>query len=454
MLAAAANPDGRSDIVSLEMTTSATPAPTPKVTLTAGETTTSTLRFILTPTDAEMAVYSCYPKGAPEPTVEELLRTGTQADASLPKQYEIKELQPRTDYIIVAATSKGETVSQRARIEMTTQGNNPSLQLELIEATSNSVRFAVTPQRSDRMCYICYKAGDHTPDAEQVMHEGRQGDPTQYATYLVEGLEPATEYVIAGAVANGAELSAVETLEATTAAPEPPAFGDFYYSDGSWSSGAGDPLPGKSCIGVVFYAGRCQYDAEDDCAYLLKDGTTPLEEVHGYVLALNNAADKVAWGSWDVDGNAGAGTSYRKNDFRGYSNTQSIRAKAIAKAGGLSDDPVNNYPATYYATEVYEQQVPSPASSTGWFLPSAYQLFYLFTKTEALNAAFDKLGDGVSYVYRADAQYWSSSECQKQNGCRYWAYYVSLDSNQVRPGFITDFRKSADWYDVRSILVF
>lgn len=103
--------------------------------------------------------------------------------------------------------------------------------------------------------------------------------------------------------------------------------GDYYYSDGTWSSGKEAPLADKTCIGIVFCKGLCP-EAEDDCEYKLKDGATPLDEVHGYVVAINNAAESAAWGSWDADGDEGVGTSYDQTDFRGYSNTQAIKAKA------------------------------------------------------------------------------------------------------------------------------
>lgn len=455
VLAAAANDGGRSEVARVEMTTSQTPVPRPAVTLAAGEATVSSLRFTLTPADADKAAFACYPKGAPEPEAGELLRSGTPADATAAKPYTVEDLDPNTTYIIAAAASSGEAISEVARIEMTTLGNNPSLELSLVEATSSAIRFAITPRRADRAAYMYYKAGEAAPDAERILAEGTAADADQYAAYLLEGLNSSTGYVIAAAAANGAELSEVATLEATTAAPEPPALGDFYYDDGTWSSAANDPLPDKTCIGIVVYAGRCTYEAVDDCVYKLKDGTTPLEEVHGYVLALRNASDKtVAWGSWGKDGYSGAGASYDRTDFRGYSNTQSIRNKAIEKAGGLSDDADDNYPATYYATDVYEQQVPAPASSTGWFLPSAYQLLYLFSHVETLQESFDKLGEQADFFYVRDAEYWSSTECQKENGCLYWAYYVSLDPNQITPGFSSNFRKSSDWFQVRSMLVF
>ena len=36
----------------------------------------------------------------------------------------------------------------------------------------------------------------------------------------------------------------------------------------------------------------------------------------------------------------------------------------------------------------------------------------------------------------------------------YWAYYVSLNPSQITPGFSSNFRKSSDWFQVRSMLVF
>ena len=75
--------------------------------------------------------------------------------------------------------------------------------------------------------------------------------------------------------------------------------GDYYYSDGTWSSGKEAPLADKTCIGIVFCKGLCP-EAEDDCEYKLKDGVTPLDEVHGYVVAINNAAESAAWGSWEA----------------------------------------------------------------------------------------------------------------------------------------------------------
>lgn len=452
ILAAASNEYGRSkEIARLTMKTLSIE---PGLRIESGSTDLHSIRFTLTPADADRVAYLCVKKGETVPSAAEILEKGTEADPSAKKEYAIDRLESNTAYVVAAAAAHGEHLTEAVTTELATTRIDPQLTLQSVEVTSSAIRFSITPNRAEKVAYVCYAASETAPDAERILSEGTEADASQYQTYLVENLLPGTDYVIAAVAGAGNEISQIATLEAATLQPVPPAMGDFYYSDGTWSSGAADPLPEKTCIGVVFYAGRCELDAVDDCVYTLKDGTTPLEEVRGYVIALRNASEGAAWGSFETDATGGAGTSFDKSDFRGYSNTQSIRNKAIEKAGGLSDDAENNYPACYYATAAYEEQVPAPESSTGWFMPSAYQLMYIYPHYETINAAFDKLGQPENYVYQRDAQYWSSTEEQKANGQMYWAYYVSLDSSMIRPGFISSYRKSSDLFKVRSILVF
>lgn len=56
----------------------------------------------------------------------------------------------------------------------------------------------------------------------------------------------------------------------------------------------------RRCIGVVFRVGRDNAGTwADNCSYKLKDGSTPMNTVNGYVLALRDANDgeMVAWRS-------------------------------------------------------------------------------------------------------------------------------------------------------------
>ena len=66
----------------------------------------------------------------------------------------------------------------------------------------------------------------------------------------------------------------------------------------------------------------------------------------------------------------------------------------------------------------------------------------------------NKLPEG-SYclVYRRDAIYWSSTEYLTSYSKDEWAYMVNLDEANITPGYISNQRKTKEYW-VRSILVF
>lgn len=238
-----------------------------------------------------------------------------------------------------------------------------------------------------------------------------------------------------------------------------PRIGDYYYSDGTWSTELNNE---KTPIGVVFYAAIPSGTADNEAFYKQKDGVTPLEKFHGYVLSLRDATSLEGWDEtvWWSPFNADASPvcSTTTTDFLGYTNTLSIKATAEAQ-GGLTD---KSYPACYYATTKYEAAVPSPEKSSGWFLPSVGQLDFIFNKVyfdydnsgdACVENSLKKLGDAAQLLYRYDAEYWSSTEKVDSYGKSTWAYYYSFDERQIRPGFQADYRKNAG-FAVRSILVF
>lgn len=94
----------------------------PAVTLTAGTVTETSLTFNATLAGAERAAYLCIEKTADAvvPTADAILRDGTAITASA--EIPVDGLNPSTVYLIVAAASKGSTLSDVAQIEMTTDG--------------------------------------------------------------------------------------------------------------------------------------------------------------------------------------------------------------------------------------------------------------------------------------------------------------------------------------------
>lgn len=114
-----------------------------------------------------------------------------------------------------------------------------------------------------------------------------------------------------------------------------PRIGDIYYSDGTWSTKLKeDATP----IGIVFRVGIADDMNDREEFYTKKDGVTPFDEFHGYVVALRDATAKddtnegVWWSAFDSNF-TGTGASTNTADFLGYTNTQSIVETAIREQG-------------------------------------------------------------------------------------------------------------------------
>lgn len=152
-----------------------------------------------------------------------------------------------------------------------------------------------------------------------------------------------------------------------------------------------------NCIGIVLKAG-CDTEGSwaDNCDYKLKGTTNSMSKIHGYVLALHDANGGCQWGSYGTE--VGCDRN-QTTGFNGYSNTQTIVAKA--QGGTLQ----NAFPAAYYATTGYDEQYPAPANTSGWFLPSGGQCQYWFNNRDVILRSIQNAGgDGWKDWY------WSSSE--------------------------------------------
>jgi len=433
---------------------------TQAVSLDIKEVTDVSVSFTVSASDAELLTYRLVSEYDALPDAETLLRTGIQADPASQQVYTIGDLYPNTGYRIVAAAQlSGGSLSAVAEAAFTTMETDavvPSISLSDVTPSSSSVTFILVPDsKTEEAFYICVPKTSGVPDAETVASDGFRADISEKLQYSVSGLLPETEYILA-AVARSSDgtYSEVAHEEIVTLEAEPAAIGDFYYSDGTWSSGSEAPVSGKECIGIVVHAGRSSTYGSDTGTYYTKDGHSRIDNINGYVVSLTEVAGGTmyAWGSWGVDGDDGAGTSHVSSDFMGYYNTSRIKAKAEEKSGGLSLDAEDNYPATYAAVVLYEDEVPAPETSSGWFLPSAQQLNYLMVQHDVINAAIEKLGGEAVQVYGSGCTYWSSSEYWNQNGSMYWSYYVRLDPAYV--GGSINYQRKSNEYKVRPWLVF
>ena len=265
--------------------------------------------------------------------------------------------------------------------------------------------------------------------------------------------------------------------------------GDYYYSDGTWSDGGlrklyvdgsvewADPKPepesGKTAIGIVFYAGRHPNDESDYSQPLTENGPTlPDGKVQGYVVALtdvhNDDSDRLCWsrhGTYDL-----IGASTDETDWNGYANCQQIH-KFV---GDNSSDgwEMKHYPAAL-ACETYgnrttdqdgndaggkydwQKPLAAPDNTSGWFLPSCGQLYYLWQNRDFLENNINKVKENTDDSALAehiksfpttlppDSYYWSSTE-----GSQYDAWQVDFYRGDSR--ILTKSNKRV----VRAVLAF
>lgn len=123
----------------------------------------------------------------------------------------------------------------------------------------------------------------------------------------------------------------------------PAEIGDYYYSDGTWSS---ELDTDKTVIGIVFWTGN---PGQDDPS-LKKDHP---ECTHGLAVAINGEQESTL------------------NMMVGYNNT-----KAIEVFNAAPENATWPVEAVEKAVQ-YRQSVPAPENSSDWYLPSAKELTLL-----------------------------------------------------------------------------
>lgn len=206
----------------------------------------------------------------------------------------------------------------------------------------------------------------------------------------------------------------------------PAEIGDYYYSDGTWSS---ELDTDKTVIGIVFWTGN---PGQDDPS-LKKDHP---ECTHGLAVAINGEQESTL------------------NMMVGYNNTKAIEV--------FNSAPEN---ATWPVEAVekagqYRQSVPAPENSSDWYLPSAKELtllaygdtdkniYYTDSTTvikELVNEKLSTLEDSqLLCTHDFIWTYWAANEFDEEE-----AYNVSMMS-----GATFYYKKGVINYFARFILAF
>lgn len=248
-----------------------------------------------------------------------------------------------------------------------------------------------------------------------------------------------------------------------TLPPEPDAkVGDFYYTDGTFSSSLD---PSKTVVGVVFWTG----DPTLEDPTLKKDHP---ECTNGLVVSLHGEIKGYSWqpefeaydstvGKWIEDNTdflsitSPFGIDDNVNVIRGYNNTKAIEAFNAAEENAA-------WPVEVVDKVLeYREEYPTPASCSGWYLPSVKECSLLISG-ETEGKVFDIDGDisnksdidfkislaGGNSIGRKgyEDDIWSSNERDY-----IYAFYVSTLTGKVWMNFK---QYGSDTHQIRYILAF
>lgn len=330
------------------------------------------------------------------------------------------------DGVILTWKSADETIAtidQNGEVTAVNAGTT-TVTAELNGTTANCLVTVVNPPSINlSQTSLTLEAGESfkltatTENAGNTAIEWKSSDES-VAIVDQEGLVTAIK---AGSASITAECEgASASCEVTVALPAPQT-GDYYYSDGTWSTEIDN---NKSIIGIVFWTG----DPTADDATLRADHP---ECTHGLVIGLDEA--QMAWhpayesagstvSEWVASNTTGFSlprSGYADNDplnnILGYNNTKAI--EAYNNAAENSATPVA---PVKWAVE-YRSEVPAPLTSSDWYIPSPKELSLLcageidgsiyikkpiMTNANLINARLDAIGQ----MQMSDVTYWSSTE--------------------------------------------
>lgn len=339
-------------------------------------------------------VYYPYSKDADGVTNETDLRSKfpPKADQRVEADYRASDL--------MVCTSTPATALKELSITLTHAYASVSLSPEVKYKLATGKDFSYVPPGifdvnftiSDKL-YYPYQAEDGS--FRYILPASFSGDIRCFFTF--DGKTYGNTITVPNTASANTRYSSTPTRDAGEYGLDKAQVGDYYYSDGNIYPNDAKNLPAEGCIGIVFYVGKGTGNFADNATYTSKGGTT-MTDIHGYVVALNDANDgnTCVWSPFFET----IGTNQSMTLFCGYTNTQIIKKYAIDNSKTLSTD----FPATYYATDDYETDHASPANSSGWFLPSSGQLKCLYDNRNNLNKE--------NQIFNAfiENNYWSSSE--------------------------------------------
>ena len=225
----------------------------PKISLTAGEVTETTISFTATPADAEKCAYKVVLATEELPTDAVVLAQGVQIEAKAESKQTVSDLQPGTDYVVVVAVQNGPK-QKSATLEMTTvEPQIPAATISVTagEATENAISFTIVSADATNVAYIVTDtAFDHELSAEEVL-EGGVAVETGEVSVTIDELEADTQYYIVAAATNGEEGVVSDVVTMTTLANGTPGEIEWEYFSGQYYNDLNYVIAGATKDGSI-----------------------------------------------------------------------------------------------------------------------------------------------------------------------------------------------------------
>lgn len=278
---------------------------------------------------------------------------------------------------------------------------------------------------------------------------------------VVTALSPGNTVIM---VSSGEASSACNvSVVAAPVVEKDPYIGDFYYSDGTFSS---EPDFDKDVVGIIFWVG----DPTKDDPILKKEHP---ECTHGLVISIEEEPEGQNWqknwqaynstiGEWQNKNMPGEYKSVMNpmnqddnlNIILGYNNTKVLEAFNAAPEN--SEWPVN----IIGTLEAYREKVKLPEETSGWYIPSAKELSLLYSgdydgnvldiDNEGVPATENK--SKINYKLKmlpvsteiGTLDYWASSERDK-----YMSFYVTM-----KGWLMIGYKNYANFHQVRYVFAF
>ncbi len=233
--------------------------------------------------------------------------------------------------------------------------------------------------------------------------------------------------------ASGSDVITVTvSFNGTWIDPNAPKVGDYYYSDGTWSTELNSE---KTPVGVVFATGA---DLKGDVAANYSGVNFTKENIQGWVVSLKEMAPTPRFASTS-DGASGANVEGINNvntettDIKGFANCSAWKGNTLSNSGVYTAlTNVESYATTYSAT------LPETGTS-GWYIGAIAQMDVLRSAYNAADGKVKAALQALSTDSKADlfatgtggsVYYWSSTANQgaDKNSVRTIVFDASVES--------------------------